>query len=453
MQSIGNSFPETAPNTREHLAAYCYKILDLRLPWPKSCEDHQSPLDALWSAYADEDSFAIWQAMRGSGKTYLLSVLAWLESIFKPRCGTTILGGSLEQSQKAVKYLIDLWNVPEAPRQLLKNNAVAGRGYELKNGSWVNALAASQKSVRGPHPQKLRLDEVDEMAPNIFDAALGQPKSAFNIPDQIVASSTLHNPFGMMSDLIDNRKERGATLYRWCVEEVRAPRGFWSSEEIERRKNQITEAMWNAEYLLERPSIGSTVFDYEAVQRAWERADGEGYEKGVVAEAGVDWGHNVTVLHIIQDHKEKYTIPKSHRWNFVELTERCSAIARICKEHKITKIFTDSNPKDSNVTLNRVFRRYGLQTRIHPVAFNKYKQTGIEVLRYLLERNLLNISDKETKECFQKFHYKNISTEQIEKVDDHDVDAAIAWAASLSKILGWVSDDGQVKVYAIGGLQ
>jgi hypothetical protein len=33
---------------------------------------------------------------------------------------------------------------------------------------------ASQASVRGPHPHRLRLDEVDEMALDIFDAAMGQ---------------------------------------------------------------------------------------------------------------------------------------------------------------------------------------------------------------------------------------------------------------------------------------
>jgi hypothetical protein len=94
--------------------------------------------------------------MRGSGKTFLLAVLAYLESVFKPGCGTTILGGSLEQSTKAVVYLDQLWQKPFAPRHLLIGD-VAGRGYKLTNGSWVQALAASQKSVRGPHPQRLRL--------------------------------------------------------------------------------------------------------------------------------------------------------------------------------------------------------------------------------------------------------------------------------------------------------
>ena len=432
-----DTFPGKAPRTKEHFALYCALVLKFRLPAPALCENHHSPLDVLWAVYSDEIDFAIIQAMRGSGKTFLLAALAYLETVFKPNCGVTILGGSLEQSQKAVKYLIDFWDLPDAPRYMLKNGTVAGRGYDLSNGSWVAALAASQKSVRGPHPQKLRLDEVDEMDQAIFDAALGQPKAGFGIKDQVVASSTLHNPFGMMASLIDNRHERGATLYQWCVEEVRCPRGFWTDEELERRKRQITEAMWEAEYLLLRPSMAETVFNFELVEKAWERGRGIKPEKGI-SEAGVDWGHGTTVLHLMQDRKEKYTMPKTYRWNYIELTDRCEQIAKICKEYKIEKLYADSNPKDSNITLHRVLKKYGLQTKVHAVAFGKYKSIGIEVLRYLLERGLIDMEDKATKECFQKFHYRNIDTEQIDKVDDHDVDAAIAWAASRGKLLGMI---------------
>jgi len=442
---IDDSFAGTAPKTKEAFAVYCATVLGFRLPHPAKCEEHQSPLDALWDIYSDNAEFTILQAMRGSGKTLLLAILAYLESIFKPRCETTILGGSLEQSTKAVTYLRGLWELPQSPRDMLKSGVVAGRGYELSNGSWVMALAASQKSVRGPHPQRLRLDEVDEMAPEIFDAALGQPKESYGIPDQVVASSTLHHPFGMMANLIDNREERGAKLYRWCVEEVRAPRGFWNDEEIDRRKRQLTESMWEAEYLLKRPSVSDTVFNFEQVEKAWERGFEIEPEKGLPTVAGIDWGHGTTVCHVIQDTKERYKVPETHRWYHVELTERCRQIAELCKERKIERLFADSNPKDSNITLQKVLKQYGLQTKVQPVAFNKYKEMGIEVLRYLFERGLVDIKDKETKEYFQKYHYKDPEQEKIEKVDDHDVDAMIAWAVSLSKLLGMLRQQPEIR--------
>lgn len=435
IRSIGPTFPETAPSTKEHLAVYCATVLGFRLPHPAYCDDHQSPLDALWDAYADESDFSIWHAMRGSGKTVLLAILSWLESVFKPNCGTTVLGGSLQQSQHCVAYHDQIWNMPHVPKHML-DGEVTGTGYRCKNGSWVRALAASSRSVRGPHPQRLRLDEVDEMSPAIFNAALGQPKGNHGIPAQIVASSTLHHAHGMMSDLIDSRHERGAKLYRWCVEEVRAPRGFWTNEEITQKYRQVTRAMWDAEYLLKRPTLEGSVYDFELVEMAWERGREKKWQQHIPTEAGIDWGHGTTVLHIIQDSKERFTIPETYRWELVELTERCEQISKICQERNIIAIYTDSNPTDSNVTLAKILRKNNVRTAVKPVVFSKYKGTGIQVVRFLLEKNLLDITDKTLKDKLQKYHYKNPEQEIVAKEDDHDPDALTAWAASRFKLLG-----------------
>lgn len=405
------------------------------MPHPGYCDEHESPLDALWDAYADESDFAIWHAMRGSGKTQELAILSWLESVFKPNCGTTVLGGSLEQSQRCVAYLTQLWDLPNVPGQILDGQPM-GMGYKLKNGSWVRALAASSKSVRGPHPQKLRLDEVDEMPQLIFDAALGQPKGNHGIPANIVASSTLHYAHGMMADLIDNRHERGARLYRWCVEEVREPRGFWTNDEIAQKYRQVTKAMWDAEYLLKRPTLEGSVYDFALVEAAWERGREKKWLQHVPTEAGIDWGHGTTILHVIQDSKERFTIPETHRWELVELTERCEQISKICQERNITALYTDSNPTDSNVTLAKILRKNNVRTVVKPVVFSKWKGTGIEVVRFMLEKGLLDITDKVLKDKLQKYHYKDPEQETIAKEDDHDPDALTAWAASRFKLLG-----------------
>ena len=84
VRSIDDSFAGTAPTTKEHLAVYCATVLNVKLPYPSCGENHQSPLDALWAAYADEDYFAIWHAMRGSGKTYMLVSFLCREFIQAP---------------------------------------------------------------------------------------------------------------------------------------------------------------------------------------------------------------------------------------------------------------------------------------------------------------------------------------------------------------------------------
>ncbi len=437
IQSVDDSFGGTAPSTKEHMALYCAFVLGIKIPSIQVCSAHSSPLDALWDAYADETSFAIWHAMRGSGKTLLLAILAHLESKFKPRCGVTILGGSLEQSQKAMAYSDELWRRPGAGAEMLVGGAVAGRGYKLTNGSWVAALAASQRSVRGPHPQRLRLDEVDEMSEEIFNAALGQPKANYGIPDQVVASSTLHHPFGMMATLIDAKEERGADIYRWCVEEVReSAGGFWSDDEIARKKRQVTEAMWDAEYMLKRPSVGHSVFDFEAIERAYQRGRSSQLERRGTVEAGIDWGHTYTVMHIIQDTKERYIHVESYRWEMVELTERCQQICDICAQSGVSTVYADIAPKDSNVTLLKIMRKNRVRSRLQSVAFSKWKGKGIDIMRYLLEKDLIDIADPVAKEKLQRYRYKNVESELIEKVDDHDTDAFIAWAVSKDWVLG-----------------
>ena len=437
VHNVGESFPEIAPKTKEHLAVYSAVVLKNKLPEsPAYCDNHQSPLDAIWGAYSEQDNFSIWHAMRGSGKTFDIAILAWLESVFKPMCGTTILGGSLEQSQKAVAYLDYLWALPAVPKHILIGTVV-GRGLKLKNGSWIHALAASAKSVRGPHPQKLRLDEVDEMEPLIYNAALGQPKSNWGIKDNIVVSSTLHNPFGLMSDVIDMRDEIGANLYQWCIEEVRAPRGFWTDEEIDRKRRQNTKETWESEYLLMRPSSSDTIYSFELVDLAHRRGRKEVFDQKVMLnEAGIDWGHSVTVMHIIQDKKDRFSIPLSIEWELEELTNRCEQISDICKKYKIAKIYADISPKDSNITLQKILRNNGVSTKIIPVAFNKYKVIGIQVVRFLLEWKVLNITNKVLKKKMQEYHYKNTDTEVIVKEDDHYPDALTAWAASRSRLLG-----------------
>jgi intein/homing endonuclease len=771
---IDESFAGKAPRTKDQLAVYCATVLNNKFPYPRSKDkycienNHMSPLDALWGAYSEQDPFSIWYAMRGSGKTRALAILGWLESVFKPNCWTTVLGGSLEQSIKAVSYTNELWNmqtVTHLRNKLLVNGQVAGRGFKTTHGSQFQALAASTKSIRGPHPQKLRLDECldentliqtnrgnikikdiirndkilcwdgckitngvvlynsyvgkketykiiiengkniyatlnhkflttkgflylyeiirrqckgesiyfigeskdmskvweniegkkkkcdrllqkllytnefkqkkslyklrkrnrkkfnslsrvlfqsqerkkiemrklrerikttrnskvqrmlfktiisnrnefengksesnsfekksikgrdssngiarlhgnkiqlssslqkicsrfyvsrfesnnrntwsvlarkkasnrkrfkkerntrkrwlqgfraenrknaflddknygifklikiekdrvrnvydlhvpefhsfiangimvhncDEMDPKIYQGSLGQPKSNYGILDNVIISSTLHNAFGLMSDIIDKREELGAKLYAWCINEVLQPRGFWTKEEFNRRVKQLTIAMLEAEYLLKRPKIGDTIFDFESVDRAYQRGKNETYQPKVYTEAGIDWGYACTALSMVQDPREVFRNNITKIWEYVELKERCNAIADLCIKYNIVRLYCDSNPKDSNMTLKKTLREKRVNTEVIPIAFNKWKGVGINVIRFLLEKNKLNITDKTAQEKVKKYHYKDPELGIIEKKDDHIPDSLIAWATSRYRILG-----------------
>ena len=435
LKDIGEGFYNRAPRSKQRLAMYIMDFFNQMLPYPNYCENHQSQFDALSDAFFETEDFSIWYASRGSGKTYLLSMLAYLESIFKPNCGTNILSGSLEQSMRAIAYLKYFWELPNAPVHMLVNNQVAGRGYKLNNGSYVMALAASSKSVRGGHPSKLRIDELDELDRKIYDAALGQPKTKFGIKDNVIVSSTLHKPFGLMSDILDEMDKTGAKLYKWCIKDVCDPYGFWKPDEIKRRRDQSTKAMFDAEYLCLRPQIGDSIWDFETIDKAYRRGMKIEFNPKISVEAGLDWGHTCSVMSIIQDDKEKINIPEAYAWEYRELNERCKDIAEICIERKIQVIYCDSNPKDSYITLKEIFKKKRIPTVVTPIAFNKWKDTGIDVVRFYLENDLINIKDKILQDKMKKYHYKNADQGVIDKIDDHYCDSLIAWASSRWRIL------------------
>jgi len=140
-------------------------------------------------------------------------------------------------------------------------------------------------------------------------------------------------------------------------------------------------------------------------------------------------------MHLVQDVKERYIASQTHRWELVELTERCQQISDICADNGVSVIYADAAPKDSNITLLEVLRKNRVRTRLQPVSFSKWKDKGIDVMRFLLEKDLFDIGDKTAKEKLQKYHYKNLEQEQIAKEDDHDPDAFTAWAVSKSWLL------------------
>lgn len=411
----------------------------------EDCVDHSLILDAIWDSFAENEDFSIWYAARGTGKTYDLSFLSFVETLYKKGCMTSILGGSLEQAMRAVSYLNEFWDKAYFCNELLINKQITARGFKTVFGSWVKALAASPKSIRGEHPQKLRIDEADELEKKLYDASLGQPKEKKGHKDNVIVSSTLHNPFGLMSDILDDVVKIGAKVYKWCIEDVTYPFGFWSIEEVLRKKRQTPKAMFDAEYLCKRPKIGDTIFDWESVNRAYMRGVKIDFIPNVLNEGCIDWGYTCTVLHVVQELKEYVNIPESYSWEQMELTDRCDEIIDICIEKKVNVIYCDYNPKDSFVTLRKRIKKKRANITVVPVSFAIWKETGISVLRFYLEKNLVNIKDHTFQDKLKKYHYKDPEKEIIDKVDDHYPDAWIAWGATKWRILGYLTKEEILK--------
>jgi hypothetical protein len=254
------------PATDEELYWTVYSLWGVKIPRTPVCPNHSTPFAAFAEAYFARTPLSIWKASRGmGGKSRTLAYLTLTEGVLLG-AEANILGGSGAQSINIHEAMRDGWDSPLAPTQMLINGSM----YETKltNGAKIKALLASQRSVRGPHPQRLRLDEIDEMDVGILDSAMGQPMPSATVDSQVVMSSTHQYPDKTMSEMLKRAASQGYPVHEWCWKETSNPVDGWLHQEhIKRTKKMITKRMWEVEYDLQEPSFGSRAFDTDYVEK------------------------------------------------------------------------------------------------------------------------------------------------------------------------------------------
>lgn len=286
------------PTTDDELHQAMIDNFNINIPRVKVCEHHVAPFTAFANAFFARDPIAIWWASRGfGGKTLLLSSLSLAESAFLGAL-VNLLGGSGEQSSRVLAYMNGtempgaLWFAKNAPGWLVEGGVPGGllkQTTSLTNGGVIKALMASSKSVRGPHPQRLRVDEADEMELKLFDDAMGQPMAKGGIQDQVVASSTYHYANGTMTALLKRAAERGWPVYQWCYRENLVSNGGWLLDaQVDRKKTVITTAMWDTEYENQEPNPEGRAIDMAKCKAAFQPSfgvyEGAEYEDIIIEE-------------------------------------------------------------------------------------------------------------------------------------------------------------------------
>lgn len=304
------------PQDDDELWHYLRVVWGVTIPRQPVCKGHTSPFHALADAYFGRYPVAVWKASRGfGGKSTLMGTLCAIEAATLG-AQVTVLGGSAAQSQRVHEVTHERWTHPLAPANLLASDPTKYQ-TKLKNGAWIIALMASQKSVRGPHPQRLRMDEVDEMDIELFEAAQGQPMDARGLKSQTVVSSTHQYPDGTMTELLRRANEKDWPVYEWCWREsLGTPDepGWLNMEMVERKKAEVSARMWEVEYDLQEPSFDGRAIETEYVEFMFnpELGEFEGAldeyitveepQTGATYVTGVDWA------------KEKdYTIMRTFR--------------------------------------------------------------------------------------------------------------------------------------------
>jgi tRNA(Met) C34 N-acetyltransferase TmcA len=154
--AIDKAATKPRPKNDAELKRYLMDTFAVTLPDTVVEAGHSTPFRAFSDAYFARSGVAVWKASRGfGGKSFLLSLLGAVEA---ETLGAeiTVLGGSGEQATRVQEYMGQWFT-----RLGYDSNK---RETTLPNGGRTRALMASQKSIRGPHPQRLRIDEADDVA-------------------------------------------------------------------------------------------------------------------------------------------------------------------------------------------------------------------------------------------------------------------------------------------------
>lgn len=326
------------PQTDDELYYIVQALWGVTIPRHKVCENHVAPFTAFADAYFARNSLnpelgvksiALWHGSRGlSGKSFMLSILGLTEAFL---LGTKInlLGGSLSQSQTIHEHMREALYSKHSPRYLIEHEGTSM--IRLSNGAKIKPLTASQRTVRGPHPSRILLDEIDEMEMSILDAALGQPMHQVSYTGEMiepftVMCSTWQNPDGTFTEIMKRAEEKGIPVYQWCFLDTANPIDGWLTQAaIDEKKASIPAEMWRVEYELGEPSIGNRAFDTEKVEktfaydpsviskkiyRDFEEFVFEEYDPDYKYVAGADWAkeHDYTVISVARVDGDERTV-------------------------------------------------------------------------------------------------------------------------------------------------
>lgn len=228
---------EDGPTTDDELHMWVKLNLGITIPRTPVCDGHDSPFDLLKEAYFARYPAFLAVGNRGGGKTFIVALLHWLNSEFKPGIESCTFGATEAQSLRCYAHLKDWIYDDEGNRRAeisasIMRETVWKKKPGFPKGSKVEVLAGTPDAVNGPHPQVAHADEVELMRQDTYDESRNMATSK-TLPDgtvypsQEILTSTRKSLHGRMQELIDavheavkNRMKPAHKLIIWCIFEI-----------------------------------------------------------------------------------------------------------------------------------------------------------------------------------------------------------------------------------------
>ncbi len=423
-------YEQLRPRTPAALHAAIHRLLNVDVPSSARIAGNDAPFDYVAHVFfegrvpgqtlqhtARGADCIVW-ANRGGGKTWLGALATMLDMIFKPGIQIRILGGSLEQSTRMYHYLRQMFQRPGL--RILVDGTPTQQRIALVNGSTVELLAQSHRSVRGHRVHKLRCDEVDEFTEDIWQAAQAVTRSGLcgqvHVTGSVEALSTMHRPFGMMARLIDHaRRFHQPRIFRWnaldviarcppqrpcepcaihddCRGMAKASHGFIAVDDLVAQRLRTSDETWASELLCRRPQRSDCVYPSFSLSRHLRPVTPTGriiagMDFGIRSPTVVLWAH-------LRNRGEEQILEVFDEYVAQGSTLECHLEAIAARGWNIDWIGVDpaGDQRNSQTGISDIalLRRHGytIRTLRHPLA------EGIARIRRRLDRDTLFIDPR-----------------------------------------------------------
>ena len=407
----------------------------------------------------DIQAAIVW-ANRGGGKSLVDSIVIFLCMIWKSKSFSD-LAGSQEQALEVYEYVTGFWEcIPVIKERLMDGEALMTR-TKLKNGVSLKCIANSQNQARGKHPEGFIADETCQKE-RFKDENVMQATNSVLTQDEflIIYSSTFHLPTGIFAETWDNAESLDFKRYKWnvydCMQKCKRNIDCHTCK-LTRKKdkrdadgkiiktkyygcngkarkstgwipfNQIlkikTKAMirghnWRTEFECCRPETAGKVYKTKRVRKAL--VDRMAIPRIAERVVGLDWGvakQCSLVMAILSP--SGLLVP----WSDFSTGSDLDYIAEALRSVRIR--FGDFVVyADAEQTYGIMFLQKAGFT-VEKVAFNKYKDLGIQNISRYFDNNRLKILNTRPNRILhrQLIKYKKDEFGKPVKKEDHGPDA------------------------------
>ncbi len=393
----------------------------LKLPDRSFTPGHSTPLRFVLDALSHPGRDVAAWACRSGLKTLSASIIAAVQFAWTDGLQARVLSGSQAQAGTLYGYW-KRW----CQTFLSDLRPVLRRTRTELGGGCMEIVAASQRAVRGPKIHRLFEDELDEIDPELDQAAVGMLASSPGRPARTVYTSTWHRSAGLMGKLIDAGAANGVSLHKWNIWEVieNCPPGRHDDgrgcescplrepcvgkarewhEDPDRRLGIAADAdgllaiddaikafskldldTWRAEYECARPTARGLVyagFDprFHAVARAGE---------GLTIYRAIDWGVATFVcLWLGEDKRGNVTVLDTYQAEQATLAQHAAYI----RSHRLGNVaatYCDPAGRNRNdqtgLSAVDAFARLGIPCRYDTTPAGREVRNGIQLVRAAL---------------------------------------------------------------------